>query len=142
MRRTANITALVRNDQYSYIDIKKLLTLNKKIEILVGFKNNTNSYQDYPMLWFPQGIFVIIDLTINQSTSGTSISLTLHDKMALLNGECGGLLPATTIFHEVEDISATGDSYIRNPTIYQIIQELVNHFGNEDLNKIIISDLG
>ena len=142
MRRTANITALVRDNQYSYIDIKKLLTLNKKIEILVGFKNNTNSYQDYPMLWFPQGIFVIIDLTINQSTSGTSISLTLHDKMALLNGECGGLLPATTIFHEVEDISATGDSYIRNPTIYQIIQEIVNHFGNEDLNRIIISDLG
>jgi len=30
---------------------------------------------------------------------------------------------------------------IIEPTIYQIIQELVNHFGGEQLSKIIISDI-
>jgi len=33
MRRTANISVLVKNDKYSTQDIKKILTINKKIEI-------------------------------------------------------------------------------------------------------------
>jgi hypothetical protein len=45
-----------------------------------------NQYLDYPILWFPQGVFVIMDMNLNQNTDGISISLTLHDKMALLNG--------------------------------------------------------
>jgi len=61
--------------------------------------------------------------------------------MALLNGECGGVLPASVIFHEIEDVDSEGNTYITKPTIYQIIQELVNHFGGEQLGKIIISDI-
>jgi hypothetical protein len=53
-------------------------------------------------LWFPQGVYLIISPNISNSQSGISISLTLHDKMALLNGECGGTLPASTIFNEME----------------------------------------
>jgi len=57
------------------------------------------------MLWFPQGIYAIIAPNISHSSSGVTISLTLHDKMAYLNGECGGTLPASIIFHELDDIS-------------------------------------
>jgi len=53
------------------------------------------------MLWFPQGTYVIIAPNISHSSGGINISLTLHDKMALLNGECGGILPASVVFHEV-----------------------------------------
>jgi len=60
--------------------------------------------------------------------------------MALLNGECGGSFPASVIFHEIEDV-INGQTIIRNPTIYQIIIELVNHFGQIPLDKIIISDV-
>jgi len=49
--------------------------------------------------------------------------------MALLNGECGGTLPASITFTEIEDVDENGERQISNPTIYQIIQELVNHFG-------------
>jgi len=42
--------------------------------------------------------------------------------MAFLNGECGGTLPASVVFHEVEDIDENGDIKITHPTIYQIIQ--------------------
>jgi hypothetical protein len=45
------------------------------------------------------GIYVMMNVNINNSTSGINITLTLHDKMALLNGECGGTLPASVVFH-------------------------------------------
>ena len=141
MRRTANISLVADEYINDLTDTKHLLSINKKVEILIGFTNTTGEYEDFPILWFPQGTFVIITPNISHGTNGINISLTLHDKMALLNGECGGTLPASIIFHQVEDIDENGQIYIRQPTIYQIIQELVNHFGGQQLGKIIISDI-
>ena len=141
MRRTANISLVADEYINDLTDTKHLLSINKKVEILIGFTNTTGEYEDFPVLWFPQGTFVIITPNISHGTNGINISLTLHDKMALLNGECGGTLPASIIFHQVEDIDENGQIYIRQPTIYQIIQELVNHFGGQQLEKIIISDI-
>ena len=141
MRRTGNINMVADEYENDLTDTKNLLSINKKIEVLIGFINTTDEYTDYEMLWFPQGTYVIISPNITHDSNGINISLTLHDKMALLNGECGGVLPSSVVFHEVEDIDQNGQIQIREPTIYQIIQELVNHFGGEQLGKIIISDV-
>ena len=141
MRRTGNISLIADDYENDLTDTKHLLSINKKIKILIGFTNTTEQYEDFPILWFPQGTFVIITPNISHNTNGINISLTLHDKMALLNGECGGTLPASIIFHQVQDIDENGQIYIRQPTIYQIIQQLVNHFGGQQLGKIIISDI-
>ena len=141
MRRTGNLTMIADDYQNDLTDTKHLLSINKKIEALIGFVNTTDEYTEYQMLWFPQGVYVIISPNITHDSNGVNISLTLHDKMALLNGECGGILPASVTFHEVEDIDENGEIQITEPTIYQIIQELVNHFGGEQLGKIIISDV-
>ena len=141
MRRTGNISLIADEYENDLTDTKHLLSINKKIEILIGFTNTTDDYVNFPILWFPQGTFVIITPNISHGMNGINISLTLHDKMALLNGECGGTLPASVIFHQVEDIDENGQIYIRQPTVYQIIQELVNHFGGQQLGKIIISDI-
>lgn len=141
MRRTGNLTMIADDYQNDLTDTKHLLSINKKIEVLIGFVNTTDEYTEYQMLWFPQGVYVIISPNITHDSNGVNISLTLHDKMALLNGECGGVLPASVTFHEVEDIDENGEIQIIEPTIYQIIQELVNHFGGEQLGKIIISDV-
>lgn len=141
MRRTANINLLADEYKNDLTNIKNLLSINKKVEILVGFTNNTNKYTNYPIIWFPQGVYVIISPTISYSSTGINIALTLHDKMALLNGECGGTLPASTIFNEIQDIDEQGNTVTTYPTIYQIIQQLVHHFGGQKLGKIIISDI-
>ena len=141
MRRTCNINLVADDYENDLTDTKHLLSINKKVEILIGFINTTEQYTDFPILWFPQGVFVITAPNISHGTNGINISLTLHDKMALLNGECGGTLPASIVFHQVEDIDENGNITIKQPTIYQIIQELVNHFGGQQLGKIIISDV-
>lgn len=141
MRRTGNLSMIADEYENDLTDTKHLLSINKKVEVLIGFVNTTDEYKEYDMLWFPQGIYVIISPNISHSSDGVNISLTLHDKMALLNGECGGTLPASVTFNEIEDIDEDGKIQVREPTIYQIIQELVNHFGGEQLGKIIISDI-
>ena len=138
MRRTGNISLVADDYENSFFNINHLLSINKKVEILIGFTNTTNKYKDFPILWFPQGIFVIISPNITHDPNGINISLSLHDKMALLNGECGGTFPASVIFNQVEDIDENGDIVITQPTIYRIIQELVNHFGGQQLGRIII----
>ena len=139
MRRTCNLNMTTENEfDNSY---QELLNINKKVEVLIGFLNTTSKYSQYPILWFPQGVYVIISLNINNNLNETNISLTLHDKMALLNGECGGVIPASTTFHQIQTIDENGESYITNPTIFQIIQELVHHFGGQQLGKIIINDI-
>ena len=90
MRRTGNISIIADEYENDLTDTKHLLSINKKIEVLIGFINTTDEYPEYQMIWFPQGTYVIISPNITHDSNGVNISLTLHDKMALLNGECGG----------------------------------------------------
>lgn len=141
IRRTANLSVILDDTNNNIISIKNSLSINKKINLQIGFVNNTGKYLKYDILWFPLGVYVITDASISYSDSGLTASLQLKDKMCLLNGECGGTLPASTVFDNYLTIDENGKQVIKRPTIYQIIQELVNHFGGQQLGKIIISDL-
>lgn len=141
IRRSCNLNILADENENNLTDINYLLSINKKVNLEIGFINNTGSYKQYKMIWFPLGVFVIITPSIMHSSDGIRISLQLKDKMCLLNGECGGILPATVEFHQYETVDENGEYIIIKPTIYKIIQELVNHFGGEDLTRIIISDV-
>ena len=142
IRRTCNLTLLADAISNNLTSINNtIISINKKIRLEIGFLNNTLKYREHDILWFPLGVYVIINSSLSNGTNGTTINLQLKDKMCLLNGECGGLLPSSVIFHEYETVNEKGDYVIIKPTIYQIIQELVNHFGGEQLGKIIISDI-
>lgn len=142
LRRTINLTASFKNDAIAQItNIDNIFSLNKKIYLEVGYSNKTNQYTDYPIIWFPQGVYIIINCSINHDLNGVSISAQIHDKMCLLNGTCGGTIPASTKLDTYETVDENGNYVISKPTIDQIIRELVNHFGNEQLGKIIISDI-
>ena len=141
VRRTATLSVYLDYTNNNITNAKNLLSINKKMNLQIGFINTTNKYTQFPFLWFPLGLFIITDNSISYSDSGLVASLQLKDKMCLLNGDCGGTLPASVIFDTYETIDENGNAVIERPTIYQIIQELVNHFGGEQLGKIIISDL-
>lgn len=142
MRRSCNLQVFIPNEELSNVtNVNNLFSINKKVYLEIGFKNTTNYYKDYPILWYPQGLYVIINPSLSHSTSGVNLSLQLKDKMCLLNGDCGGKIAASTQFDEYETIDENGDYVISKPTIVQIIREAVNHYGGEQLGKIIISDL-
>jgi hypothetical protein len=141
VRRTCNLTMVADEFENDLTNVNNLISINKKLDLEVGFLNTTGQYTKYKIIWIPLGTYVIITPSISHTTSGVTISLQLKDKMCLLNGECGGVIPASTTFHQYETVNENGEYVIVQPTIFQIIQELVNHFGGEQLGKIIISDL-
>lgn len=51
----------------------------------------------------------MINPNLSHQVSGTSISLTLKDKMVLLNGEVGGTIPASTQFDQYDTIDENGE---------------------------------
>lgn len=141
VRRTCNLSMIVKDNMYSITDVNNLISINKKIFLEVGIENRTNQYLDEKIIWFPQGTFVVNSANSSHSSNGTVISLQLKDKMCTLNGECGGTIPASTQFDEWETIDDKGNILISKPVVSQIIREAVNHFGGEQLSKIIISDI-
>lgn len=141
IRRTATLSIFIDEIINNITSIQNVLSINKKINLQIGYINTTNKYKQYQILWFPLGVYVINSCSITHSQTGLTASVQLKDKMCLLNGECGGTIPASTVFDNYQTIDENGDWIITRPTIYQIIQELVNHFGGQQLGKIIISDL-
>ena len=142
VRRTASLTILLTEENNKITRINNLFSINKKVYIELGYNNFTNEYTEYPVLWFPQGIFLIQSASISYSSNGQiTAQLQLKDKMSLLNGECGGTIPASTCFSSVDELTSTGEYITIKNSIYQIIQELVHHYGGENLSKILISDI-
>lgn len=141
VRRTANLSMVADDANNDIRSVNNLLSINKKIKLEIGFTNMTSDYQQYPIIWFPLGIYVIITPSIVHNNTGINISLQLKDKMCLLNGDCGGTLPASITFHETSYEDDKGNTVIERTKVYSLIQELVNHWGKEQLGKIIISDI-
>ena len=162
LRRTANLTIFAEEKENDLSHINTDLSINRKIKLEIGFKNTvpkynyktkdantgtvTDVYLDYQqlygdMIWFPLGIYVIFDPNITHGTNGVNISVSLKDKMCLLNGDAGGKIPASVEFHMREEEDEDGVITKSKPVLRQIIQECVHHWGKEDPGKIIIADV-
>lgn len=146
VRRTANMNVYIKSYDELYDNPDSLFNINKKIFIEVGLKNtiahlSENNYPDYPIIWFPFGTFVIQNVSITRDNTGINLSMTLGDKMCLLNGTAGGTIPASTNFESYDTLGPDGSISTKAIKINQIIPELVNHFGGEDLNNIIVNDI-
>lgn len=141
VRRTANLSIALDDEMTQILDTENILSINKKINLQIGYYNDTQYYSEYDILWFPLGTYVIISCSISESDSGLVASLQLQDKMCLLNGFAGGIIPAAADLHLLDTLDEDGNPITIYPTMYQIIQELVHHWGEQQLGKIIISDL-
>lgn len=158
MRRVANCSLLVdpngikmqgfENDTYqtygNILEVENLISINKKIKLETGFENTLSEmgeYSDYDIIWFPLGTYVIKTASVSKNNSGTNISLTLHDKCAMLNGDMGGVLPAAMILSENDVVSADGSRKIEKTLIRDIIKNLVVNFGGENPENVLIQDV-
>ena len=126
MRRAGSITFLAEEKENDLTDVDNLLSMNRKIKILIGFENHIDKNYD-DIIWFNQGIFVITQPSLQHGLNNVTISLQFKDKMCLLNGNCGGGLPTSVTFHEYDQIIGYNDndgqgynSYPLNPNNYTV----------------------
>ena len=142
IRRTCNCTTSIDPKTYNVEDANMDFAINKKVYLEIGVKNYSNKYKEYPILWFPQGVFFVSNCSISSSSSSAiSLQISLKDKMCGLNGEVGGQLPATVIFDEMDTQTPSGTFVSQKVLVYNIIQELVHHYGGEPLTNIVIEDV-
>ena len=146
VRRTGSISFVATNAENNYNDLSFKYSLNKKIKIAFGLDNiiapEEYPIKDFPIFWFPQGVFFITGCSFSHSSAGVTVDIKFTDKMALLNGVVGGILPASVEFDKMETYDEDAKQVIiETPTMYQNIKEIVNHWGNEQLGKILIGDL-
>ena len=144
VRRTCNLIVKILNNNELYDNIDSLFSINKKIFLETGLNNgfcHLGKYKDYPVIWFPKGVYIITSVSINHSVSDISVSLQLQDKMCLLNGYAGGTIPASTNFESYNTLGPDGNLHTELVRINQLIPEMINHFGGEDLTKIFVDDI-
>lgn len=142
VRRTINLTMFASFENAKIDNIDNEISINKKVQLFVGLKNDLKSYQSYgEIIWFPLGVYILSSANVSRNTSGWNISISGKDKMCMLDGTCGGTLPASTTFHEKLIENSDGTYTKQLPTIFQIIFEAVNHWGGEIAENIIITDI-
>ena len=135
VRRTLSLSMVAKPEIANIENLDNEIAINKKVKVYIG------RLAENEIMWFNCGFYVISSASVNQSTSGWTISISGKDKMALLDGTAGGTLPTAVTFHEIFEDLGDGNYKIDYPTIYQIIQEAVNHYGEIPLHDIIINDL-
>ena len=87
-----------------------------------------NSIFDYKkdLIWFPMGVYVIVQPTLVNEATNYNINLTCKDKMALLNGELGGNFPTSITFHEYDQVIGNIDVFYNKPGTPPYIGSLVD----------------
>ena len=114
--------------------------LKSKFKLEIGLKNTINN--KYPdIIWFKQGIYLITSFNTSRSTNSLSISISGKDKMALLNGDIGGNVNASTDFSQIEEENEDGVWTIHKIPVQEIIRNAVHTYANEPYWNIIINDL-
>ena len=148
MRRTCSMTMVAEdvkiNDYY--------WGLKTKFKFFIGVENLINP--EYPgIIWFNEGTFVLTSFSCTVGVNNYTINLQGKDKMTLLNGDFGGVIPASWDF-ATEDANvtdedgntlydSTGFAIIKNTRIpiKDIILQAVHEFAQERWQNIIVNDL-
>ena len=139
LRRQGSLTMVADPELYNITNIDNLISINKRVAIEIGFENtwNDEKYLKYPIIWFPQGVFVVSAASINKNMSSFTISVTLKDKMTLLNGENGGVLPTAITHHPL--MNEAGDTEAAK--VRDILYTLLTVYGDLPEEKIVIDNV-
>lgn len=86
-RRSASFT--LNNYQNQWKDYFQYLSIGQRFKVYLGYRINGDD------IWFPQGVFVYTDPSLQSEGSHTVISISGNDKWSLLDGTAGGILDAT-----------------------------------------------
>lgn len=138
LRRTCNLTMILKNqseiNQFNW-------TFKSKFKLEVGIKNFINKI--YPdIIWFKQGLFILTTCNMNQTTNNYTITINGKDKMCLLNGDIGGVIPHSTDFGTEEYFDKDTNTITYNKILIKdIIRNALLAFGGESPENIIINDL-
>lgn len=136
VRRTCSLTLVAKdvniNDYY--------WSLKTKFKVYIGLENHINN--DYPdIIWFKQGVFLISSFSCSAGINNYTISIQGKDKMSLLNGDFGGVIPSSWDFGTMDETLKDGSIKNTQIPIKDIVFQAVHEYAQEPWQNIIINDL-
>lgn len=138
VRRSCSLSITATKEDNIITD--KYWAYNHKFKLQVGLKNTIDHTQP-DIIWFDQGVYIISNFSISESTSSLTISIQGKDKMCRLDGTISGSLPAQHDFGKEEIKNADGTISFNLLPLYTIIREAVHEYAQEPMHNIIINDL-
>lgn len=138
VRRSCSLSMTATKEDNIITD--KYWAYNHKFKLQIGLKNTIDRTQP-DIIWFEQGVYIISNFSISESTSSLSISIQGKDKMCRLDGTIGGSLPAQHDFGKEEIENANGTISFNLLPLYTIIREAVHEYAQEPMRNILINDL-
>lgn len=138
VRRSCSLSMTATKEDNIITD--KYWAYNHKFKLQIGLKNTIDRTQS-DIIWFDQGIYIISNFSISESTSSLTISIQGKDKMCRLDGTISGSLPAQHDFGKEEIENANGTISFNLLPLYTIIREAVHEYAQEPMRNIIINDL-
>lgn len=135
VRRNISLTLSIKDREdrkvFSYID------LSKKVKVEIGLENFTDEFLEEEIIWFNMGTYVLLDPSFSHDTNTMTMSLQAQDKMSLMNGTIGGILPTPATF--VETNSVTGNQ--RSFSWREIFFDAATTYGGENPAKVVVSEV-
>ena len=136
IRRTCNLTLVANN-----VNVNNFYwSLNTKFKVEIGLENWINS--EYPeIIWFKQGTFIISSFNCSVGPNNYTINIQGKDKMVLLNGEVGGIIPSSWDFGTEDETLEDGKIQNNQIPIKDIVLQAVHEYTQEGWQNIIVNDL-
>ena len=138
VRRTCNLSLVTQE-----VNINNFYwNLNTKFKLYIGLKNDINPI--YPeIIWFPMGIYLIVNFNESLNSNSHVISITGKDKMCLLNGDIGGTINSLSWDFGTEEYidRTTGVVTKTKRLIKNIIRDAVQEYAKEPYGRIQVNDL-
>lgn len=141
LRRTGSLSCIVDGIhlQADITNIKNLIAINKRARIEIGLANHTPDYPEHPIIWFPQGVFILSGASVQHTAQGVTISTNLKDKMCLLNGECGGMFSRAMVHTPIYVYNNDSATPIKQHVLFRaLIASLVQEYSGLSADKIHI----
>ena len=138
LSRSCSLKISVSSNKY----VDSYWALNSKINLLIGVENFTDKYLDFPIIYFPMGIYYLTSFSADKNNSDYTVSVSGKDKMCKLTGELGGIFNSSIDFGSLNIINPLDGTTIKEPiSIKNIIYEMIHYYGHEPYEKILINDL-
>lgn len=138
IRRTGSLQMLPDEQTINILKHDNLININTKFALEVGFKNTTPFYTDIETLWLPQGVFLVTGCNIKEELNKITLSVTFKDKSAFLNGELGGVLPASFEMNFKDVLTSEGKVEKQPILVKEMVTGLVKVYSSLEDDEIII----
>ena len=134
VRRTANLSLVANESINKVTEVENLISINKRIRLSVGIQDASFA-EEQEIHWYDLGIFQITNAPCSYNNQGINISLSLKDKMCLVNGECGGTILGPTIHSPLGDENEDGSITLKPVLFKKLIPEVLKKFTEIEVNE-------